>query len=89
MPSKQYWKPYLSLDVSALYRIQVQGNLDAAWSDRLAGMTITMSNEGDKKPVSILEGMVKDQAELVGVLNNLYEMHMPILSVEVLTSCCQ
>jgi hypothetical protein len=33
--------------------------------------------------VSALEGQVRDQAELVGVLNSLYELHLPILSVEV------
>jgi hypothetical protein len=31
-----------------------------------------------------LTGRVRDQAELSGVLNTLYELHLPILSVKIL-----
>jgi len=36
--------------------------------------------------VSILEGCLRDQAELAGVLSSLYELHLPLLSVEMLES---
>jgi hypothetical protein len=32
--------------------------------------------------VTILEGHLPDQAALSGILNTLYEMHLPLLSVE-------
>jgi hypothetical protein len=32
--------------------------------------------------VSTLEGELRDQAALTGVLNSLYELHLPVLSVE-------
>jgi hypothetical protein len=35
--------------------------------------------------VTTLEGRVRDQAELTGVINSLYELHLPILSVQNLT----
>jgi hypothetical protein len=35
--------------------------------------------------VTTLTGRLKDQAELSGVLNGLYELHLPILSVKILT----
>jgi len=35
-----------------------------------------------KSPVTILVGHLPDQAALSGVLNTLYEMHLPLLSVE-------
>jgi hypothetical protein len=35
--------------------------------------------------VATLVGRLKDQAELSGVLNTLYEMHLPLLSVEILS----
>jgi hypothetical protein len=68
----------------ATYRIKVQGYLDETRSDFLGGMTITTASQGDKGVVSTLVGRLKDQAELAGVLNTLYEFHLPILSVECL-----
>lgn len=64
------------------YRIVVQGNLDASWSDRLAGMCITQSDLENGAPTTILIGHLRDQTQLSGVLNSLYELHMPILLVE-------
>jgi hypothetical protein len=32
--------------------------------------------------VTTLVGRVRDQAELTGLLNSLYELHLPILTVE-------
>ena len=76
---------YLKLWTPATYRIKVQGILDDSWSDRLAGMTITTSSQGDQAPVTTLVGLLRDQAELSGVLNTLYELHLSLLAVEILT----
>ena len=73
----------LTLDSKAVYRIQVQGCLEESWSDRLAGMEITMNIQVYQDPVTTLLGEVKDQAELIGVLNGLYELRMPLISLEV------
>ena len=74
----------LRIEAPATYRIRVQGSLDKSWSDSLAGMGITTEDQGDSAPVTVLLGRVMDQAELTGVLNSLYELHLPILSVEIL-----
>ena len=66
------------------YRIKVQGYLDESQSDRLGGMTITTNSQGDQEAVTIMVGRLRDQAELAGVLNTLYELHLPILLVECL-----
>lgn len=63
-------------------RIRVQGKLDESWFDRLGNMAITPDSAADKPPVTILVGHLPDQAALSGVLNTLYEMHLPLLSVE-------
>ena len=84
MPTKKHWEKHFSLEAPGQYRICVQGRLDADLSDRLAGMHIQTTSEADAGTVSALEGGVRDQAELVGVLNSLYELHLPILSVEIL-----
>ena len=74
----------LALESSATYRIHVRGCLDGALSDRLSGMQITTHSPKDQNPVTTLEGRVRDQAELIGILSNLYGMHFPILSVELI-----
>jgi hypothetical protein len=75
------WKG-LKLDTPATYRIRVQGRLDESWADRLGGMAITAETAADKSTVTILVGHLPDQAALSGVLNTLYELHLPLLSVQ-------
>jgi hypothetical protein len=66
---------------SGSYRIIVQGALDSEWSDRLAGLAISTVTRGEATPHTHLEGRIMDQAELRGVLESLYDLHLPILSV--------
>ena len=72
----------LKLETPATYRIRVQGLLDASWSDRLNGMAISRIKAERKAPVTMLVGHLTDQAALAGVLNALYNLHLPLLSVE-------
>jgi hypothetical protein len=66
------------------YRIRVLGFFDESWSERLGGLRITTSSLKDQEPVTALVGPMRDQAELSGVLNTLYESHLTLLSVEML-----
>ena len=66
------------------YRIRVLGSLDENWSERLGGLRITASSLKDQGPVTELVGQLRDQAELSGVLNTLYELHMTLVSMEIL-----
>ena len=65
------------------YRIYVKGFLDVSWSERLSGMRISNQSSGRISPMSVLVGSVRDQTELIGVLNNIYEMHLPFISLEI------
>ena len=69
----------------ATYRITVGGHLENSWSDCLGGMTISTSSHGDQGVMTTLVGRVRDQAELSGVLNTLYEFHLPLLTVKILS----
>ena len=73
-------------DSPAMYRIGVQGRIPARWCDRLEGMAITERSPEAESPVSTLLGELSDQAALAGVLNTLYELHLPVLSVERLSA---
>ena len=74
----------IDLQTPAIYRICVQGRLDHDWSDRLGGMAIRSSSSPGSAPTTILEGHLADQAALSGVLNTLYDLHLPLLKVEYL-----
>ena len=75
-----------SFDRPGKYRIRVQGFLNETWTERLGGMSITTSSQGSQGQVTTLVGRLRDQAELSGVLNTLYEQHLTLLSVEFLGS---
>jgi hypothetical protein len=79
-------KNAIHFDGPATYQISVQGRIDPDWSDRLGGMTLSLIEEEVSPPVTTLEGKLSDQAALLGVLNSLYELHLPILSVLCLSS---
>ena len=75
----------LRVEDPASYRIQIQGALDPQLSGRLGGMDIQAQRFGDMRmPVTILSGRLRDQAALFGVLNALYDLRLPVLSVEYL-----
>ena len=77
-----YEGKHLKLGTPAFYRIAVEGYVDESWSDRLGDIRITSRRRKDQTTVTTLVGRVRDQAELTGLLNSLYELHLPILSVE-------
>jgi hypothetical protein len=56
----------------------VQGHLDARWSEWLEGMTLTHEEGG----MTRLEGPIRDQAALRGLLNRLWDLHLTIVTVQ-------
>jgi len=69
------------------YRIEVEGVLPQGWFDRLGEMQVLstpqeISSQEIKDIVTIMQGKVSDQAALSGILNSLYELHLPLLSVQ-------
>jgi len=75
-----------TFDDPAIYQIRVRGQIKARWSDRLEGMTISVAAPEGGRPVTTLEGKLTDQAALAGVLNTLYELHLPVLEVKCLSA---
>lgn len=73
----------VSMAEVAVYRITVRGALAPELADRLAGMHLESGPGVHGASVTSLTGSLRDQAQLIGVLNALYDMHMPILRVEL------
>jgi len=73
-----------SMQHPSTYRIRVNGHLDTSWSDRLSGMTIITVGGTSSPETTTLEGLLLDQAALTGVINTLYDLGLPLVSVECL-----
>lgn len=66
------------------YRIRVRGRLDENWSNRLGGMKVIEYLGSGGSIVTVLQGELPDQAALSGVLNTLYQLHLPVISAQFL-----
>ena len=74
---------YTLMGMPGIYQITVQGVLDPDWSERLGGMEImTLLSQDGESYVTILTGELMDQADLLGVLNFLYNAGFPLLSLK-------
>ena len=68
----------------AVYRLTVAGVIDPDWSDRLGGLRIESGTGDDpNEPITVLEGLVQDQAQLSGILNTLSGLRCDLLSVNI------
>jgi hypothetical protein len=62
------------------YRIKFEGCVNPEWSAWLNGLVI--SQESEQPPVTILSGVIVDQARLRGILNRLWDLNMALISLE-------
>ena len=65
-------------DEATSYTITVVGELDAEWSDWLAGLT--MATDNHTPPTTVLRGSL-DQPALRGVLNRIWDLNLALVSV--------
>jgi hypothetical protein len=63
---------------SGLYEIRFKGHLDNRWAGWFGGLTITLEEDGN----TLLTGPVVDQAALHGLLKKVWDLGMPLLSVD-------
>jgi len=76
----------LNLFDPATYRICVQGKIALSWSADFTSMAISHSDPDSLTPCTILEGRVLDQAQLIGLITQLYGLGLPLVSVQHIAS---
>jgi hypothetical protein len=76
-----HFQTNLKLDISANYRISVQGDLDSRWFGFMNNVSVVREHDS-RTTVTTLMGTVKDQSELLGILSALNSLGFPLLLVE-------
>ena len=59
------------------YRIRVKGHLAPRWATRFDGMSLTQQDDG----TTLIQGLVVDQAALHGLLQQVRDTGLPLISV--------
>jgi len=67
----------------ATYKITAKGKLDKHWAEWFNGSIIHIEYSTEGKPHTILTCHVKDQAQLLGILNRLNSLNLPLLQVSL------
>ncbi len=73
---------HLGMDQPSLYQIRVEGWITERWKDWFSGMEITREESTEARTISRLEGVIADQAALQGLLQKLYNLGFPLLTVQ-------
>ncbi len=68
------------------YEIEIQGRLEEHWSRWFDDMNITFESDTNRPTVTVIRGLVADQAALHGLLNRIRDLGIPLLSVQLVNS---
>ena len=72
----------LTVSSSATYVLRIQGYLDESWSDFMGDATIRVQSRPNETQITEVTGEFRDQAALAGALSLLFDLGLPLLSVE-------
>ena len=73
---------FLTDDKDLLYEITIKGHIDEHWTDWLGGLKITWDANGN----SLLTGIVPDQAALHGILMQIRDLGLGLISLKSKTA---
>lgn len=73
----------ITLDQSIEYKIELQGRLDERWSHWFDDMNISIVEQEAGATITVLSGLVNDQAALHGLLNRVRDLGITLLSVQL------
>ncbi len=70
------------MDKPFVYEIHFEGQLSECWSSWFEGLVIKNESNGE----TTLSGLMRDQAALFGVLNQIHALNLTLTSVNRLSS---
>jgi hypothetical protein len=64
------------------YQVKVKGHLHEKWVDWFGGLKIESERTPDGSNITVLQGSIKDQAALRGILVKLLDLNLVLISVQ-------
>lgn len=64
-----------------MYQIRIKGHLDETWTDSFSPLIVVNEENGE----ATLTGEARDQTELAGVLNRIFDLNLTLLAVNRIT----
>jgi len=69
---------------SAKYQIKIQGRQTEGWADWMDDLKIFVERAPEETTITVLNGIVKDQSGLHGLLNHIRDLSIPLISVQLI-----
>lgn len=66
--------------------IRIKGELGADWRDYFGPLEMDWEPNGGSQQITVLRGMVVDQAAMIGVLNQIHDLNLNLISIEYKSS---
>ena len=67
---------------SAKYQIKIQGRQTEGWADWMDNLEIVTERDSEETTITILNGIVKDQSGLHGLLNRIRDLGLTLITVQ-------
>ena len=72
----------LNMYEPAVFRIHIQGELDESWFEYFGAQSVSVESDEAGNAVTVIISEPMDQAALVGLVNRLNALSIPLISVE-------
>ena len=76
----------LQIIQSAKYQIKIQGRQTEGWADWMDDLEVVTERDAEETTITVLNGFVKDQSGLHGLLNRIRDLSIPLISVQFIHS---
>ena len=63
------------------YQITIKGTLAENWADWFNGMLVRIESDGEQTSQTTITCNIRDQSELVGIINWLHNMNLTLLKL--------
>lgn len=70
----------------AVYEVWIQGTLDSTWITQMSIESLRQLPEAEGGQITVLTATFRDQAELRGLLDRIYNLNLPLISVRAINS---
>ena len=80
------WNQETTRPVFRIYKLTVRGSLEEDWTEWFNGMLISTEHSPEGHASTTFTCKVRDQAELIGIINWLHNMNMVIEMVSLIPS---